>query len=609
MLTKTMRARPYMASAAVGLEGFNLKVILFLCVICFLLFWSFWGKDIENRLYGQPSLELHGPGNIGAEIIVWQPGTSPPAFIVGHIEPSSPAERAGLKPGDQIVGLDGRLISSLGTARHIINSKGIGATLKLTVIRHGRKKVVLVRMNDSLLDKKILKNMTLKKHALSLPKQVLVTLVFLKLAVLMFILIYKNILNRALMVLSFAGIVLFMGIFLRTYGPVDAFFAIKFDTISLLLGMGIISVVLDEAGFFHYVAYRISLFAGTSMLRILVLFCLCTYFFSLVVNNLGTILVMVPMTLRLSAILGFDPKPFIIGEIISSNLGGASTMVGDFPNMLISSETGIGFNEFVIFMMPICLILLGVLLIFLKLKIGAFAVPDKQNAIQSQIRRPKFTYRERRALRRAAFVSCHVIFLFIISEKISLNPATVALFGGLSLFTFCGIDRRTLVNRVGFKDILFFIGLFIVVGGLEASGLLQHISKCIVALSSGKSWLLCLILMWSAAFVTAFLNAGPTTTLFLPVVLGFGLMPPHHIIWWALSLGVLAGSSATIVGATAGPVSATLMENFSSRNRNRLSLSAGDTITFEQFAEIGIPVMFLFLSVSSVYVSYLCLVC
>jgi Na+/H+ antiporter NhaD/arsenite permease-like protein len=423
----------------------------------------------------------------------------------------------------------------------------------------------------------------------------------------MFILIYKNILNRALIVLSFAGIVLFMGIFLRTYGPVDAFFAIKFDTISLLLGMGIISVVLDEAGFFDYVAYRISRFAGASMLRILVLFCLCTYFFSLFVNNLGTILVMVPMTLRLSAILGFDPKPFIIGEIISSNLGGASTMVGDFPNMLIASETGIGFNEFIIFMMPICLILLGVLLMFLKLKIGAFAVLDKQKAIQSKIRPPKFTYRGRRALRRVAFVLCHVIFLFIISEKISLNPATLALFGGLSLFTFSGIDRRTLVNRAGFKDIPFFIGLFIVVGGLEASGLLQHISKCIMALSLGKSWLLCLILMWSAAFLTAFLNAGPTTTLFLPVVLGFGLMPPHHIIWWALSLGVLAGSSATIVGATAGPVSATLVENFSLRNRNRLNLSAGDTITFEQFAEIGIPVMFLFLSVSSVYVSYLCL--
>jgi Na+/H+ antiporter NhaD/arsenite permease-like protein len=280
-------------------------------------------------------------------------------------------------------------------------------------------------------------------------------------------------------------------------------------------------------------------------------------------------------------------------------------MVGDFPNMLISSETGIGFNEFIIFMMPICLILLGVLLIFLKLKIGVFAVDDQKKAIRSGIRPHRFTYRDRKALRRVAFVLCHVIFLFIISQKISLNPSAIALFGGLSLFLFSGIDRRTMVSRAGFNDILFFIGLFMMVGGLEASGLLLYISKGITTLAFGKPWLLCLILMWSAALLTAFLNAGPTTALFFPIVLGFGLMPPQHIIWWALSLGVLAGSSATIFGATAGPVSATLVENYSSQYG--LSLSGGNTLTFGQFAKIGVPVMLLFLSVSSVYVTYLCL--
>lgn len=605
MIAQTMKNRPNVAAASVRLEGFDLKVALFLGLMCFLLFWSFWGKDLEKRIYGPTSLQLHGPGNLGVEIIVWQTGGSAPALLVGHVEPSSPAWRAGLRPGDQIVGLDGRLVSSLETARHIIGSKGSGATLKVTVIRNGRNKVINVRMNDSLLDNQILKNMASKKHALSLPGQVLAILIFLKLTVLMFFLIYKNIVNRALIVLLFATALLFLGIFLRIYSPVDAFFAIKFDTISLLLGIGIISVVLDEAGFFDYVAYKISTFAGENRLKILILFCLITYCFSLVVNNLSAILVIVPMTLKLSAILRFDPRPFIIGEIISSNLGGASTMVGDFPNMLISSETGIGFNEFIIFMMPICLILLGVLLIFLKLKIGVFAVDDQKKAIQGGIRPHRFTYRDRRALRRVAFVLCHVIFLFIISQKISLNPSAIALFGGLSLFLFSGIDRRTLVSRAGFNDILFFIGLFMMVGGLEASGLLLYISKGITTLSFGKPWLLCLILMWSAALLTAFLNAGPTTALFFPIVLGFGLMPPQHIIWWALSLGVLAGSSATIFGATAGPVSATLVENYSSQYG--LSLSGGNTLTFGQFARIGVPVMLLFLSVSSVYIAYLCL--
>ena len=605
MLTRTMRSSPNVAAASGRLEGFDLKVALFLGLICFLLFWSFWGKDLEKRIYDQPSLDLHGPGSIGAEVIVWQPGGSAPTFLVGHVEPSSPAGLAGLKPGDRIVGLDGRLVSSLETARHIIGSKGSGTTLKVTVIRNGRNKVINVRMNDSLLDSQVLKNMALKKNAISFPGQVLAALIFLKLTVIMFFLIYKNIVNRALIVLLFATALLFLGIFLRIYSPVDAFFAIKFNTISLLLGMGIISVVLDEAGLFDFVAYKISRFAGESRLKLLILFCLITYCFSLVVNNLSAILVIVPMTLRLSAILGVDPRPFIIGEVISSNLGGASTMVGDFPNMLISSETGIGFGEFIIFMMPICLVLLGILLVYLKLKIGDFAAPDNEKSIRGQIRAPAFTYRQRKALRRVAFVLCHVIFLFIISQRISLNPSAIAVFGGLSLFLFSGIDRMTLIRRVGFNDILFFIGLFIVVGGLEASGLLQYISRGITTLSCDKPWLLCLILMWSAALLTAFLNAGPTTALFFPIVLGFGLMPPQHIIWWALSLGVLAGSSATIFGATAGPVSATLVEDYSSKYG--LSLSGGNTITFGQFAKLGIPVMLLFLSVSSVYITYLCL--
>lgn len=605
MLTGTVQSRPHVASAAVRSQGFDLKVILFMGLICFLLFWSFWGKALEKKVYGRPSLDQQGSGNLGAEIVVSQSGSNTPLLIVGHVYPDSPAVRAGLKPGDQIVGLDGRLVSSMDMARHTITSKRSGTPLKVTINRNGRNKEIYVRFNDPLLENQVLKNKALKNHALSLPRQLLVITVFLKLAALMFYLIYKNIVNRTLIVLLFATAILFMGIFFRIYTPLDAFFAIKFNTISLLLGMGVISVVLDEAGFFDYVAYGVCKFAGKSRLKILILFCLITYFLSLLVNNLSTILVMVPMTLKLAAILGFDPRPFIIGEIISSNLGGASTMVGDFPNMLISSETGIGFSEFIIFMMPICLILLGILLMYLKLKSGYFAVADKEKAIRGQIRCAKLTHRERKTVRRAVFVLCHVIFLFVISGKISLNPSAIALFGGLSLFLFSGIDRRTVVSRAGFNDILFFIGLFMVVGGLEASGLLQYISRGITFLSFGKSWLLCLILMWSAAFLTAFLNAGPTTALFFPIVLGFSLSPPHHIIWWTLSLGVLAGSSATIFGATAGPVAATLVENFSSHYR--LSLSGGNTITYGQFAKIGIPVMLLFLSVSSVYITYLCL--
>ena len=603
MMIGRVQNRPNVASAGALFEGLDLRVILFLGLIGFLLFWSFWGKALEKRVYGQPSQGQQSLDNLGAEIVVSKSSGRSSMIIVGRVYPNSPAERSGLKPGDRIVGLDERLISSMDMANNVIGSKRAGTMLKLTINRNGRNKAIYARFNDPWLESQILKNNALKNNSFSTPKQLLVIVVFLKLTALLFYLLYRHIVDRTAIVLLFAAAVLFMGMFFKSYSPLDALFAIKFNTVSLLLGMGIISVVLDESGFFGHVAYRVSRFAGDNIFRLLIAFCLITYFFSLFVNNLTTILVIVPMTLNLAVILRFDPRPFIIGEIISSNLGGASTMVGDFPNMLIASQTGIGFSEFIVFMLPICLILFGILLMYLRLKIGEFPVPDNKEALRNQIRSPRLNQRERRALRRAIIVLCHVILLFILSEKTFLNPSAVALFGGLSLFLFSGIDRKKVLSRVGFNDILFFIGLFVVVGGLEASGLLQYISRGLTVLSFGKPWLLCLVLMWSAAFFTAFLNAGPTTALFFPIVLGFTLALPHHIMWWSLSLGVLAGSSATILGATAGPVAATLVENFSSKYQ--LGLSGGNTITFGQFARIGMPVMLLFLSVSSVYVTHL----
>jgi len=214
------------------------------------------------------------------------------------------------------------------------------------------------------------------------------------------------------------------------------------------------------------------------------------------------------------------------------------------------------------------------------------------------------THVSRRAQRRGLFVLGHVVFLFIISGMISLNPSAVALLGGTSLFLFSGIDRGKIIRGLGFNDIFFFTGLFVVVGGLEASGLLNYISKALEISSLGQPWLLCLVLMWAAAFLTAFLNAGPTAALFFPVVMGCALAPDHHIIWWALSLGIMAGSSATVFGATAGPVSVTLLEKFS--RENQMDLPGGNTISFRKFAGTGVPLMFIFLSVSSVYVTFLC---
>jgi len=572
---------------------FYLNDFLFVFLIGLLILWAFQGSHIK-KLYEESvigSTQL-----FGAKIL-----SSANGIEVQSVIKNTAADFAGLKKHDIIIGLDNHLISSLSTVLNIIdNAASQESALIIHVVRNDRQKDIYVNFNTRS------QTMTAKSKIISFPSQLIVIALFVKLTAVMFLLMIKNIMDRMYIVLVFSFLILAVGKFFNIYSLMDAFFSIKFDTISLLLGMGIISIVLDESGVFNFIAFKMFNLTRGDRLKILVIFCFVTYIFSLLVNNLTTILVIVPMTLKMSTIDGFDPKPVVIAEIIASNLGGASTIVGDFPNMLISSEMNIPFNEFLFNMMPVCMILFSILLVYCKITFTDFfnhASDPGCKPRNQKINRPVFTLTESRAIKRAVLVLFHIILLFMLSSRLTLNPSAIALTGGLSLYLFSGIDRKSIINRIGFNDIVFFIGLFIVVGGIEASGLIHYISKSITFLSLGKTWLLCLIIMWAAAFITSFLNAGPTTAIFFPIILNIALHPPANVIWWSLSLGVLAGSSATIIGATAGPVSAGLVEKHCSLSN--IQLKGGNTIQYIEFSNIGLPIMFIFLFISSIYICYL----
>ena len=599
MLIRTTRYRAPSAVIPPDNTGDDYKVYLFVGFVVLLILWSLWGKGVEQQYYGQPQPWPSEAGKIGAEILYSGTGNGAASLIVGRVYSGSPAWRAGLETGDRIVGLDGKLITTPNQAAHMFDISMNNTVLALTVEHDGRNVDMYILVTDHSRPDK-----TVKCRTLSKPQKIVVAMIFFALTAVMFFLLYKHIGSRVIVISSFAALIMILGILLNIYNPIDAFFAINVNTISLLLGMGIIAAVLDQTGFFVNIAFKLRQAAGNSRLKIMVLFCLLTYGLSLFANNLIVMMIVVPMTMNLAANVGFDPRPVIIGEVISSNLGGASTMIGDFPNMIISSETGIAFIPFIANLMPICLILLGVLLIFLKARSADFGGEiNTPVSCPEKMIEPRLTAKERSIIRRAMFVLFHMIFLFCLSEWVSLNTSAVALIGGLSLFLFSGIDKKTLLSRIPFNDMLFFTGLFVVVGGLEATCLLEYISKGIIFLSFGKVWLLSLVVMWSAAFITAFLSAGPTTALLIPVEMGLGMQPPHHIIWWALSLGVLAGASASIVGATAGPVAISLIENYS--KKYNITLVGGNTLTSAQFSRIGLPVMFTFLAFSTVYILWM----
>jgi Na+/H+ antiporter NhaD/arsenite permease-like protein/S1-C subfamily serine protease len=594
---------------------------------------------------------------LGAEMLPVNPviatGLSVPdgrGELVNHIQNNSPAEHAGLKRGDVVMDINGDRITDRSSFYKMALQLCQTDKIKLRVLREGRLKALTLNWN---------KSMYVPSGSGSMAEVVLVVLIF----SLMYYFVYKNVFDRVVLFVLGAIVVAIAGHHLGFYEQDQIVSALlgKLDVLLFIVGMQLVTGVLDEAGALEYLAKKITLATGGNTWRIMWLFCLVTYALSLVVNNLTTIMLMAPMVLSLSKYLDCNPKPFLISMIVASNLGGASTMVGDFPNMLIGTETGLPFYQFTSYMLPICLLELFVLLIYLRFaqpslfkaaeplrSLSADGYPNfepldedcpelsdpadmagNNNTLLNTIRRrlPK-AIKSRDILRRGLIILAIVIVGFLLSDILNWSPAVIAVAGGIIALAFGGCEPFSLLQKVNIRDILFFSGLFVLVGAAEASGALGYISGAIVHLSFGNTLILCLLLMWAGAFVTCFLNAGPTTALFLPIVLSFRSAAPHSLYWWSLSLGVCAGSSGTLVGATAGSVTVTMIDRFIKEQKTTAgsvedyqmgsSEALGDLsnstdkngrnltkLTFKEYASLGFPIMLIFLLISSIYITVL----
>jgi len=537
---------------------------------------------------------------------------------------------SGLKPGDKIIKIDNNRITGLVELEKALPSLAQHRKVSLTFVRDGKEKnsVIQVRKISS-------------TQNLSFLPIFFVLLIFF----LIYYFVYRNRIDRTILFVLGAILITVCGYYLKFYNWPMAWESLKskIDIIYFILGMNILTIILDEGGLFGYLAKKIALFTQGDKWKIMLSFCFLTYIFSLVVNNLVTIMVLVPMIFSLSRYLNFDPKPYMIGMIIASNLGGASTMVGDFPNMLIGTETGIAFTKFIVYMMPICLIELFVLLIYVRLSQKQLFVKEKKTEVNVYEELPQLAYcdggnvtnneslfhrikkklkqgmKNPEVVKRGSVILSILVVAFLISDFIHISPALIALMGGLAGIFLGKVKIGTILERLNYKDILFFSGLFILVGAAEASGLLHWFGEVIVHLSFGNVLVRCLLLMWLAGIVTAFLNAGPSAALFLPLVMNFKMSSPHYLYFWALSLGVLAGSSATLTGATAGSVSSNMLDEFLStyvrKEKNSpifankktpvysSNIQDSSSLSFRKYSKIGIPVALIFLIISSAYIA------
>jgi Na+/H+ antiporter NhaD/arsenite permease-like protein len=419
-----------------------------------------------------------------------------------------------------------------------------------------------------------------------------------------FTVIYRGTTDRRAAVLAGAAVILGYGLAAGFFSLEMAIDAIYFETLALIFGMSAISALLARSGLFSVLATRLAMAAAGNGWWVLLVFSLATYGFSLLVNNLAAMVVILPVTLAVCRQMRIDPVPILVAEIIASNLGGASTMIGDFPNMIISSAGGLGFLDFIGGMMVPSLMLLAAMFGFFQWRSDRVAFSPENSDSDPGVLIFEATEADERLVRMGLTLLALTLAGFLVADFFGLRPGWIAFSGGVAALVFGGTGQQDRFADCGGPDVLFFGGLFVMVGGLSAAGVLDGFVWLIETISGGWDLGQMLALMWIAALSTIFLNAGATTAFFVPVAGSLNGALSDPTVWWALSLGILAGSSAALTGATAGPLAASHLDRFIRENPEMKDCMADSSgLTFRGYLNWGMPVMGIFLVLSSVYIA------
>lgn len=368
---------------------------------------------------------------------------------------------------------------------------------------------------------------------------------------------------------------------------------IDWDVIFLLLGMMIIVSVLRQTGVFEYVAIWAAKRAKGSPLRIMILLVLVTAVASALLDNVTTVLLIAPVTLLVCDRLEINAAPFLMAEVFASNIGGAATLVGDPPNIIIASRGGLTFNAFLLHMTPIVVIVIAAFVAMLpRLFPGSFAVePDRVADIMALEEREAI--RDRGLLIKCGLVLAAVFAAFIGHSALHLEPSVVALLGAGVLIVISGMERSDYLSGVEWETLLFFAGLFVMVGALVDTGAIAALAKGATELTGGNALLTTMGILGVSAPVSGIIDNIPYVATMTPIVAELSTTLPDDLhpdaLWWALALGADFGGNLTAVGASANVV----MLGIARRT--------GNPITFWEFTRKGIVVTVVSVALAALY--------
>lgn len=365
---------------------------------------------------------------------------------------------------------------------------------------------------------------------------------------------------------------------------------VDLNTIGVLVGMMLFVAVVKSSGLFEYIAIWSAKLTRGQPMAILAVFTVITAVLSAFLDNVTTVLLIGPMTIAITQILEVNPVPFLLSQIMASNIGGTATLIGDPPNIMIGSAAGLSFADFIVNTGPVVVVILAVVLgIFFLMYRGNLHV-EKENMEKVLTLDEKLTIKDASLLRKSVIMIVLVVVGFIFHAQLGIESATVALTAAGVMLLIGGQDAEDVILGVEWSTILFFIGLFVVVGGLNSTGVIAMLANGMLDLVGDNEMLAIVLIVWASALISAFLDNIPFVATLIPMIQtmqqgGMDVMP----LWWALSLGACLGGNGSLIGASANVV----LAGVSAKN--------GYPITFMSYLKKGFPLMLLSVAICTVY--------
>lgn len=420
-------------------------------------------------------------------------------------------------------------------------------------------------------------------------------------AVYVFIVIEKW--HKTVIALAGASVVLLLKILSQHEAFQTEEFGVDWNVIMLLVSMMIIVSIMRETGIFQWTAIKSAKLAKGEPFRIMAILCVVTAVLSALLDNVTTVLLIAPVTIVLANHLDIDPVPFLISEVLASNIGGTATLIGDPPNIMIASRAHLTFNQFILNLGPVVLIILVVYLFTIRFVWGSRLKvrPEMKERLLAMDESQMIT--DPVLLKKSLFVMGLVILGFGLHGMLGLQPASIALGGAALLMLLSGREPHKVLHEVEWTTLFFFIGLFIVVGGLVKVGAIGLMSQKVLDLTQGNMFATSMFILWFSAIASAVVDNIPYVATMNPLIVDMakGLWPNetelellHHVdllpVWWSLALGACLGGNGSAIGASANVIVCGVAER------------AGYPITFWRFTLYGFPLMVESVIIASIYV-------